>query len=117
MTRHPMPVGTTSLRARMQSAIQILFTIPSDQPQPFNRLLAIGGFHCHQIWTLSQTDAINAIGRNQLQFWVSVDGQRVPVVVDAIDGHRYLKTGYDADQPESLLRLAEARQYYQADGV
>jgi hypothetical protein len=81
----------------MQAAIQVLFTIPSDQPQSFNRLLAIGGFHCHQTWTLSQADAIHAIERNQLQFWVSVNGQRAPVVVDAIDGHRYLKTGYDAE--------------------
>lgn len=104
----------------MPNGIRVLFTIPSsqahDRSQPHSRITAIGGRLCHQPWTLSQTDAISAIDRNQLRFWASVRGQRAKVVVAESMGHRYLKTELDGEQPESLVQLADARAYYQADG-
>jgi hypothetical protein len=60
-------------------------------------------------WKLPLDDAIGKIERGEWSFYVSAGGRSVWVIVAKHNGHKYLKTEADGDQPNNLLSLPECR--------
>lgn len=59
-------------------------------------------------WKLSLDDAIAGVESDKYQFYVSVQGTSVWVVVAvSARGNKYLKTQNDGEQPNNLLSLPE----------
>lgn len=81
----------------------------SDRMSPYERIVSIGGANPDgSRWKMSQEAAISAIENGTYQFYVSVKGQSVWVVVaKSANGNKYLKTEADGEQPNNLLSLPE----------
>ena len=81
----------------------------SDRYNPHERILFIGGTNSNgTAWELSQQDAIAGIEKGTWQFFVSVAGSAVRVIVStSAQGHKYLKTQNDGEQPNNLLSLPQ----------
>jgi len=78
-----------------------------DRPNPHERITHVGGFGT-SAWKLTQEDAIGKIERREWNFYVSVRGKSVWVVVATSRyGNKYLKTEADGDAPNNLLSLPE----------
>lgn len=73
------------------------------------RIRNIGGVNPNgTIWKLSLEEAIVGIESGKWNFYVSVNGQTVWVVVaKSAAGNKYLKTTSDGEQPNNLLSLPE----------
>jgi hypothetical protein len=81
----------------------------TDRPNPHERIRAIGGVNPDGTnWKLDQQKAIQGIESGKWNFYVSVRGQIVNVII-AISryGNKYLKTEADGEQPNNLLSLYE----------
>lgn len=88
---------------------QITCINKADRLNPHERITHIGG-SSGSGWKLTQEDAIGRIKRREWDFFVSVNGKSVWVVVATSRyGHEYLKTEADADEPNNLLSLPECR--------
>jgi hypothetical protein len=72
------------------------------------RISAIGGKNSNgSNWSMSEDDAIRAIEGKKEDFYVSVNGRSVDVVVALHKGRKYLKTDPDGYSPDNLLSLPE----------
>jgi len=73
------------------------------------RIRNIGGVNPNGTrWKLSLEEAIVGIESGKWNFYVSVNGQTVWVVVaKSAAGNKYLKTTSDGEQPNNLLSLPE----------
>ena len=93
----------------MASQHQIKCINKSDRYNPHERILFIGGTNSDGTrWKLSQPDAIKGIESGQWEFFVSVGGKTVRVIIaTSAQGHKYLKTENDGEQPNNLLSLPE----------
>ena len=93
----------------MANSHQITCINKSDRPNPHERILNFGGTEPNGArWKLSQRDAIEGIETGRRQFYVSVGGKSVSVIVaTSAQGNKYLKTQNDGDQPNNLLSLPE----------
>ena len=81
----------------------------SDRDNPHERIINIGGINPNgNRWKLTQQEAIQGIESGKWQFYVSVSGRRVNVIVAVSRyGNKYIKTEADGDQPNNLLSLPE----------
>ncbi len=93
----------------MASRIQIQCINKSDRYNPHERILKIGGLNPDKTqWKLTQEAAIAGIEAGQWDFYVSVGGNTVDVIIaTSAHGHKYLKTTADGEHPNNLLSLPE----------
>ena len=86
---------------------QITCINKSDRYDPHERITHVGG-HVTKPWKITQDTAIAYIESGEWQFYVSVDGESVWVIVaTGRYGNKYLKTVADGEQPNNLLSLPE----------
>lgn len=72
---------------------------------PHERIEYVGGTSSSGRWRITENEAINYILTNEWDFFVSVNGQKVKVIVAIHNGRRYLKTEADGYAPNNLLNL------------
>lgn len=73
---------------------------------PRERVDRIGGVNADKSrWTMSQEQAIAAIESRRTEFFVSVDGKPVKILVAEHGGLKYLKTEREKTHPDDLLNL------------
>jgi hypothetical protein len=91
-------------------AIRVECINKTDRYDPHERIRNIGGRNSDgSRWQVSQPDAIAGIQSGKWDFYVErPTGDRVRVVIaTSQQGHLYLKTEADGDQPNNLLSLPE----------
>lgn len=95
----------------MAQQVEISCINKSDRQNPHERILRVGGLNTNGTpWKLSQEDAIRGVQDGRWQFYVSVNGKSVWVVVaESRFGNKYLKTAADGEHPNNLLSLPECR--------
>ncbi|RXK87045.1 DUF3892 domain-containing protein [Filimonas effusa] len=72
------------------------------------RISHIGGLNnSGSRWKLTEDEAIKSIEENKYQFYVSVNGRSVNVVIAQHENRKYLKTESDRYSPNNLLNLPE----------
>jgi hypothetical protein len=93
----------------MAAQYQIMCINKSDRFNPHERIKSIGGVISNGTrWKLSEAEAINGIESGKWQFYVSVGGQSVWVIIArSAQGNKYLKTQNDGEIPNNLLSLPE----------
>lgn len=90
-------------------AVKISCINKSDRDSAHERIRSIGGVNADGTrWKRSQEQAIVDIERNTYQYYVTVNGSVVDVIVAVSRfGNKYIKTTADGEQPNNLLSLPE----------
>ena len=93
----------------MAQSVQIQCINKTPRLNPHERIQSVGGIGADgNRWKLTLEGAIAGIEQGKWQFYVSVQGVSVWVVIAvSAYGHKYLKTQNDGDQPNNLLSLPE----------
>lgn len=74
---------------------------------PHERIQGIGGVDRGVRWWHLENVAIANIEANRVDYFVSVNGRRVDVVVKTLRGRKFLTTEPDGYVPNNLLSLPE----------
>jgi len=74
---------------------------------PHRRIQNVGGIDNGTRWKNTEDEAIAGIEAKKWQFYVSVGGASVRVIIAQHEGRKYLKTQNDGLQPNNLLSLPE----------
>jgi hypothetical protein len=99
---------TTKRKGVMAQNIQVRCIRKSNRSEPHERIQGIGGVNADgSRWYLTEADAIAYIENGTYQFYVSVGGKSVWVIVATRLGRKYLKTEADGEAPNNLLSLPE----------
>lgn len=95
----------------MSSRYQICCVKRSDLGNHDRRIRSIGGVNPDgSRWTISEETAIAGIESGQWNFYVSLAGQAIEViVVKSRHGGKYIKAAEDRLHPDSLLALPDCR--------
>ena len=91
----------------MADNVEVKCIKKTNRTDPHERTKGIGGVHQSKSWYLPLDDAIAGIESGKWQFYTSVNGKSVWVVIATHNGRKYLKTEADGDQPNNLLSLQE----------
>ncbi len=79
-----------------------------DHYDAHERISHIGGTNYNGTrWILSEDEAIKSMEEGKYQFYVSVNGRSVSVIIASHDKRKYLKTESDGYRPDNLLQLPE----------
>jgi len=91
--------------------VQISCINKREHHNPHERITHVGGVHAGKRWKLSEQEAIRDIKNGKYQFYVSVNGRAVDVIIGIHAGREYLKTRADGYAPNNLLNLGECPLY------
>ena len=92
----------------MTRKIQILCVVKTGQQDAHARIKALGGGVGGCRWKHLHEDAIMWIEDGTFAYYaLNNEGMETKVVVASNNGHKYLKTEADNEQPDCLLNLPE----------
>jgi len=92
----------------MAQRVRIECINKTPRQDPHLRIENIGGVNGDGTrWKMSEDRAIGSIESGEYNFYVSVNGRMVNVIVATHEGRKYLKTEADGLQPNNLLSLPE----------
>lgn len=93
----------------MAQEVQISCINKTNRQSAHERISHVGGMNPDGTrWKLPLDQAIAGIKADKWRFFVSVGGRKVYVVIArSAQGHEYLKTEADGEQPNNLLSLPE----------
>lgn len=78
---------------------------------PHERIEGLGGVHGGKQWYMSENDIIAELEKpdstRRFNFYTSVSGKSVWVIIANHNGRKYLKTTADGYEPNNLLSLSE----------
>ena len=92
----------------MARYLHIRSIVKTDRTNAYERIIAICGLMPDgSHWTLTQEQAVSQIEDGACAFYIERVGGRRSDVIVAMDlqGHKYLKTVADGQQPDQLLHL------------
>lgn len=100
------PIGPKRGDRPLAKTVQVMCINKRDRQNPHERIQNIGGY-TNKAWKISEEAAVAYIKNDEWQFYVSVNGKSVWVVVATHNGREYLKTEADGYSPDNLLSLPE----------
>ena len=91
--------------------VQVSCIRKRERQNPHERIEGVGGVHVSQRWYMTEEDIIAELEKprsiRQWNFYTSVNGKSVWIVVAVHNGRKYLKTTADSYAPNNLLSLPE----------
>ena len=92
----------------MVQEAKITCVAKTNHREPYDRIRSLGGGQ-HSYWEISHQRAIDLLEHDRIRFYTcnSLGERLYLVVVTSPDGHKYVKTVADSEQPDHLLILPE----------